>query len=446
LAAPLSSRVVRLRAEPLVVAASTPFVFLHPHYQPSFAVGPVTVTLTDVAILAAALAAVSAGLRAGWAPLRSGRSLWLPLVLFMAWLLASLAWGDHADPRYGLQDHLVSAAKFVEYAALAAVVPLTLRRAGDRRLFYWTVALWSAFLTLIGVLQFLGVVDEFEGKRPQQREPSYIGIHDLGAISGAALCLAFVAIVAGRRTRLAVLGGIAGALGVIVAAANDAILGMAAAAVSIWGLARRHHAIGTRRTLGLLALVAVVALGGNALRSSTISAFLEFLGVAKPSQETNGQVQSYSQRTVLAYIGFEIWLRNPVIGAGWQESHNAHSYEPILPRARRRFPHVAAATFPSHDHPWGVQNGIVQTLADLGAIGFVLAAWTFLAGGLLAVRAALRGPPALAREGQLLVGWLLVGLLVFTFTGLLPGVAVDALLWLTLGLAVSLHRSLTTPG
>jgi hypothetical protein len=35
---------------------------------------------------------------------------------------------------------------------------------------------------------------------------------------------------------------------------------------------------------------------------------------------------------------------------------------------------------------------------------------------------------------------------VFTFTGLLPGVAVDALLWLTLGLAVSLHRSLTPSG
>jgi hypothetical protein len=221
---------------------------------------------------------------------------------------------------------------------------------------------------------------------------------------------------------------------------------MAAAAVAVWGLARRHHTIGARRTAGLAALVVVVALGGNALRSSTISAFLEFLGVAKPNQQTNGQIQSYSQRTVLAYIGFEIWLRNPVIGAGWQESHNAHSYEPVLPRARRRFPHVAAATFPSRDHAWGVQNGIVQTLADLGVVGFVLAAWTFLAGGLLAVRAALRGPPALAREGRLLVGWLLVGLLVFTFTGLLPGVAVDALLWLTLGLAVSLHRSLTTPG
>jgi hypothetical protein len=437
---------VRLRAEPLVVAASTPFVFLHPHYQPSLAAGPFDVTLTDLAILVAALAALSAGLRAGWAPLRSGRRLWLPLVLFLAWLLASLAWADHADPRYGLGDHAVSALKFVEYAVLAAVVPLTLRRPEDRRLFYWTVGLWSAFLTLIGVLQFLGLVDEFEGKRPQQREPSYIGIHDFGAISGAALCFAFVAIVAGRRTRLATLGGVAGALGVIVAAANDAIVGVAAAAVSIWALARRGHEIGVRRTVALLALVVVVALGGNALRSSTIGAFLEFLGVAKPSEQTNGQIQSYSQRVVLTYIGLEIWLRNPVLGAGWQESHNAHSYGPILPRARRRFPHVAPATFPAPEHPWGVQNGIVQTLADLGIVGFLLAAWTFVAGAGLVLRAALRAPPDRAREGQLLAGWLLVGLLVFTFTGLLPGVAVDALLWLTLGLAVSLHRSLTTSG
>jgi hypothetical protein len=341
---------------------------------------------------------------------------------------------------------VVSAAKFVEYAALAAVVPLVFRGRADRRVLYWSVALWSAFLTLIGILQFLGLVDEFEGKRPQQREPSYIGIHDFGAISGAALALAFVALVAGRRTRLAVLGGVAGALGVIIAAANDAIVGVAAAAAGLWGLARSRHAIGARRTVALALLVAVVALGGNALRSSTIGAFLEFLGVSKPNEQTNGQIQSYSQRTVLAYIGYRIWLRNPVIGAGWQESARFHSYGPVLPQARRRFPDVAPASFPSHDHPWGAQNGLVQILADLGVVGFVLAVWMFVAGLALAIRAALRGPPELGREGQLVSAWLVVGLLVFTFTGLIPGVAVNALLWLGLGLAVSLHRSLTVAG
>jgi hypothetical protein len=446
LAVPLASRIARLGAEAVVVAAAIPFVFLHPHYQPSVAVRAVDVTLTDLAILAAVLAGISAGLRRGWEPLRAGLAMWVPLALFLGWLLASLAWGDAADPAYGLGSHAISALKFVEYALLAPVVPLTLRRRADRRLLLWSFALWSAFLTLIGVLQFLGLVDEFEGRRPQQREPSYIGIHDFGAISGATLSLAFVAIALGRRRPLPLVGGIAGGLGVVIAAAQDAVIGMGAAAVATWGLARRRRPIGLPRTVGLVVVVVVVAVASLTLRSSAIGAFLEFLGFAPPNRNTQAHIQTYSQRTLLAYIGFEIWLRHPVVGTGWQESQHPHAFRPVLARAHRRFPHVAPASFPSNAHRWGVQNGIVQTLADLGIVGFLLAAWTFVAGIVLAGRVALRAPPALGSEGIVVVAWLLVGLLVFTGTGLLPGVAVDALLWIALGLAASLHRSLMAAG
>src|SRR3712207_8417762 len=35
-----------------------------------------------------------------------------------------------------------------------------------------SVVAWSCVMTAIGILQFLGWVDEFEGRRPLQREPS----------------------------------------------------------------------------------------------------------------------------------------------------------------------------------------------------------------------------------------------------------------------------------
>ena len=59
----------------LVVACAVPFVFLHPHYQPHVDFGQVDVDLTDLAILAAALAALWDGFRRGWEPLRAGLTL-----------------------------------------------------------------------------------------------------------------------------------------------------------------------------------------------------------------------------------------------------------------------------------------------------------------------------------------------------------------------------------
>ena len=53
---------------------------------------------------------------------------------------------------------------------------------------------WSVAATGWGLLQFLGVVSEFEGKRPGQREPSFVGIHDFAALSGAALVVGAVGV------------------------------------------------------------------------------------------------------------------------------------------------------------------------------------------------------------------------------------------------------------
>src|SRR2546421_544708 len=109
----------------LVLAAAIPIVFLHVNYQPSvsFPLGSthVGVELSDLAVLAVAVAAVWQGLRSGFAPLRGVASLWCVAGLLLVWILV----------RSESLKHFVTAAKFAEYALLAAALPLLLRRRAD---------------------------------------------------------------------------------------------------------------------------------------------------------------------------------------------------------------------------------------------------------------------------------------------------------------------------
>ena len=114
-----------------------------------------------------------------------------------------------------------------------------------------------------------------------------------------------------------------------------------------------------------------------------------------PSAQEN--VQTYVQRTMLAYIGWQIFLDHPIAGAGWQASSKEEQvYGDYLDDARREFPDAPALAFPSPEHPYGTQNAYIQALADLGVIGFCLLLATFAAGLLLAAPG---GAPRAARHG-----------------------------------------------
>ncbi len=416
-----------------MLAVSLPLILLHKRYQPVVGVGTVDVTAADVGIAAIVLAAALSARRDGLEPLRRSRAVWLSLVLFLAWLVASLAWARRFDPSYALGSHVVSAGKFVEYALLAPAVPLLLRRAGSARIPLCALLVWSSFLTLVAVLQFLGVLDEFEGRRPLQREPSYVGIHELGAVSGVVLVTALTALVLGRWRRWSWWAAAAGGLGAALAAALDSIGGIAAAAVSVWLLVRRREAVPVRRTVALASLVVAVAGAAVVLRGTAVTAFLEFVGVRKEDNATRTHVQSYAHRTLLGYIGLRIWLDHPVAGVGWQESREPAAFSPQLEAAHERFPNEPAAAFPSRDRPWGVQNGVIQTLADLGLVGLAFLLATLSAAASTAIRAA-RGQSLLSLAAT---GWLWVSFAVFTGIGLLAGTPIDALLWLAVGLAAT---------
>src|SRR3954471_10077293 len=107
---------VRLPVAPraLVVAAAIPLLFLHARYQPGFSVGSVDAYLSDFAVLAVVLTALSVGLRDGFAPLAAGRWIWLALGCFLLWMIVGVAIGHRHSPAYAAHTHAVTAAKFAE--------------------------------------------------------------------------------------------------------------------------------------------------------------------------------------------------------------------------------------------------------------------------------------------------------------------------------------------
>lgn len=419
----------------VVLAAAIPFLFLHARYQPDLAFSAggtrVDVRLSDLAVLAVALAALATARAAGFAPLRRGSAVWAAAAAFLALVLVSLSYPLLRDEPYDWQARLVSALKLCEYAMLALSLPLLLRKRKEVLLPLRALVAWSAGATIWGVLQFVGAVNEFEGKRPAQREPSFLGLHDFAALSAAVLAVGLVSL-ALRDEELvgsawAWLAVVAGGLGIVVSGALTAVIGMWLAIATVVLVASRRRLL-TRRAAAVAAIAGVlVTLGTAGMRGTALRDFAAFLGITR--NETPTAVQSYSQRTLLGYIGLRIWLDQPVTGVGFQASSDEFAYGPQLAAAHRRFPGQPAEAFPSRAHPWGVQSLYVETLADLGVIG--LAALVLLFGAALALGLGGATASALPLLG---IAWLLVAAGVWIGIGIVPGIPLAALTWLGFGL------------
>ncbi len=167
------------------------------------------------------------------------------------------------------------------------------------------------------------------------------------------------------------------------------------------------------------------------LRGSDVSNYLSFLGISPAAKSASTGVQTGSQRTMLLWIGWRIFEDHPLLGVGFERSGNR--YQPYLAAARRKFPNQPAQAYPSPENQWGVQNFWVQLLADTGVVGFALAVATFVTGLVLALRRAGR------RSFFALVaaGWILVAAGAWNAVGIVPGIPLDAVMWLGFGLAVA---------
>ena len=428
----------------VLLGLAIPAIFLHIKYQPAIQIGAgstqVGIELSDLAVLAVGLAAAVAGFRVGFAPLRPARRLWIFGAAFLALVLAGTLYPLLGAHDYRFLVHFVTAAKFAEYAVLAPALPLLLRARRQLDILLWAIAAWSAAATGWGLLQFAGLVSELEGRRPLQREPSFVGIHDFAGLSGIAMAIALALLVlsrpAGAERALVALSAAAGAIGLVLAAAAAGGVGILLAGAAALVVGYRRHTVTVARGALVVTLAVAPALGVGVMRNGSISQFAHFLGIGHETVN-NKDVESYVQRSMLAYIGVRMFADHPVIGVGWQGSEELSNYRPYLADAHRRFPNAPEVSFPSPQHAWGVQNAYLQVLTDLGIVGLALLIALFATGFALAGRAALRAPPGTALLGLVGLLWLLIAAGVWNGLGLVAGIPLDAVTWLAFGLAAT---------
>ncbi|HEV3404653.1 MAG TPA: O-antigen ligase family protein [Gaiellaceae bacterium] len=423
-----------------VFAAALPVLFLHAHFQPGFSVSvsstKLDLRLSDLAVLIVGAAALVEGLRHGFSPLRRGLPIWIAAGAFLVFVVAASFYPLASDSLYPWKTHLVTAVKYAEYALLAPAVPLLLRRRSDVTVVIGALILCSAAATVAGLAQFFGA--RILAAWPSGgRQPSFVGVDDFGLLSAAAFTAAVAIVALGPQSqverRLAWIGAVAGCLGAIVSGALASILGIGLAAGAAALVAWHWHALSLRRGLALGLMVCAVVVGGIFMRSTALGHFANFLGLGKETQ--TGQVESYSHRWVLDYVGLRIFLRHPVLGAGWQGGFDPETYGPVLPAAHRRFPAQPALAFPSPQHPWGIQNAYVEALAELGVVGFLIFAAWIATGLATSLRTLLRARPAALQPAMLGLLWILLSAGVWNGLWFIAGIPFDTLIWLGFGLA-----------
>jgi O-antigen ligase len=217
--------------------------------------------------------------------------------------------------------------------------------------------------------------------------------------------------------------------GLMLAGATAGLIGTAAGGAGLMVAIVRRRPLVLRDFAVTGACVALVAAGVLTLRAGDFEHFLRFLHL-KGRETQTANIETYSQHTLLAYIGYRIWRDHPVAGAGWQASNEPETVDPVLPAAHRKFPHVSRLAFPTRAHEWGVQNAYVEAAADLGLVGLVL--WLAPFGIALVLALGANAPP-----GAVATFAILAAMGIWLGQGLVAGIPLDAATWLGFGLAAT---------
>ena len=181
----------------------------------------------------------------------------------------------------------------------------------------------------------------------------------------------------------------------------------------------------------------VVAGGVTAIRADSLEEFVRFLGVR--GDEPPQGVETYSQRTVLAYIGLRIWEDNPVLGVGLAAIGARRRLRAVSRgRARALSGRRRRSRSPRPGREWGVQNLYIQMLADAGVVGLLLLLAVGGGGLVLAWRTVTHAPnPWATGAGLVVLGALLTLAGEWASLGIVAGIPLQAATCLLLGLAAA---------
>ena len=396
----------------LVYLVTVPLCLVRAIDQPSVSLGSIEMTVADAFLAATGVLALRR--------LRAQRRLPSPALVaamaaFAALLLVS------AVPNGG--DALTAAAKITLYSALALGAIAFLDSAGRMRALLAVLVLWA---TAAAAWAAVGFVTSDRG-----RQASFMGEHDMAALATLAAAIG-LARLHGRRGHpgwIAVAGIAAGVVGTVLAASLASLLGLYLASLVVLVIAIRRREL-RLTSAALTVAIAAVATGGTlALRQGELGFLQEWFGT--PSEDTNVQPASWSQRLIYSYIGGRIFLDNPVLGTGWHGLLPPEEFARFVPDARERYPDQPYHYFPRSDEGFIPQQTYDQILFQLGLVG---AAVFLVLAGIAVWRAAVAARRRSGERAYLPAAWL--GALAGALAGaaLFGGTPLIGMLWLTLGL------------
>jgi O-antigen ligase len=272
-----------------------------------------------------------------------------------------------------------------------------------------------------------------------KRQGSFMGEHDLAALSTMALVLglAYLFDRDRRPPTVGLVGIVVGAVGIVLGASLASVLGLYLGAVAMVALALVRRDLRRRAVVVSVLICAAVTAGTYGLRSADLGFLQSWFG---PPPETPGQyAASWSHRLIYVYIGGRVFLDNPVFGTGWEGELPPRDYAQYLADARERFSDQPPHYFPPETGTLIPQQTWDQVLFELGLVGAVL----FVVLVALAIRAAVvagrrpRPGEPWGEQAYVPLGWLAVIAGAIAGAALFGGSPLAALFWLALGVAAA---------
>ena len=417
----------------IVLATATVLSLIRSIDQPGFSLAvagtEVMFVITDAALAVLAGFCLHRLLVGHGSVPRPARAVTIAAAAFSFWLVLSSAVNG--------AEAMTAAVKLLEYGVLALGFVLFVRRPLQLWLLLGVLVAFTVVAVGYGLLAFVDA-PFVESRFPARRQPSFLGEHDLAALSTMMLAVGLAALFtpAHRLGRLPLVAGIAGAIGVVLGAALAGLLGLYLTAGAIVAVAGARG-VATKRAVALTSAATVaITVGVLTLRSGDLGAFLRSVGIGERRDDPFGNAASWNERLIDAYVGGRVFLENPIAGTGWHGLLPPREYVRFIDDARARFPDQPASYFPSVDGfiPQQTYDQVLYELGIVGALLFLVLAFAVVRASVRVVRAWPRDDPddLIAYLPAAWVGALAGGL---SGAALFGGVPLAAIFWLTIGVA-----------